>query len=873
MVLNKNRLAGRLLIITLAYFVTGKLGLLTPYVGSHITLLWLPSGIAVAALLRWGYITWGAIFAGAFLINLSVGSSLPLAGGIAVGNTLGPMFTVWLLQRFNFRLTLEHTHDVLLMLGAIAVGMLISSSAGVANLLLHDMLPANQAFSAWLAWWAGDAVGALLALPILLNASRSGLQHIWELRTKIIPWFVLVCLLEWALFQVVHGSFGQFMLLAFLVLPLVIWSATRFGITGGSIAVLALSIIAVWATADARGPFYQTDMHESTFSLWVFMTTLSLVGLMIAVLQSEREHTEHALRSSETQLRAVIEGALDAIVTIDESGHLVEFNPAAERMFGYRREQVIGRPMTGVIIPPSLRAAHTKGHQHYIASGEKRIFDQRLEFNAMRADGSEFPIELTITSLREQGLHFVTGFIRDITERKKAEEEIRNLAFFDALSGLPNRRLLIDRLQQALTTSARKASHGAVLFIDLDDFKNINDLCGHDVGDLLLIEVASRLRLCVRAEDTVARLGGDEFVVLLEDLSEYAEQALKQAGVVSEKILEAINQPCYLKKVEHHTSSSIGISLFSGQTLSADELLKRSDTAMYQAKAAGRNTLRFFDPAMQAALEKRTRLESELRFALAQGQLIMYYQVQVDAARHVFGAEVLLRWQHPLHGLLLPLEFIPLADESGLIIPIGHWVLEQVCQQLKRWQASIDTQHIQLAVNVSARRFRKPDFVDEIKHLIQTTGANPHLLKLELTESVVLDNISDTVEKMQALRALGVEFAMDDFGTGYSSLAYLKQLPLTQVKIDKSFVRDIAADPSDAAIVQAIIGMSSTLGLNVIAEGVETEVQLDLLRQYGCQLFQGFLFGKPVPLDELEKILCHDGLLFADDSGENSRLG
>lgn len=868
----KNRLLGRLLIVMLAYFATGKLGLLVPYVGSHITLIWLPTGIAVAALMRWGFKIWPAIFVSAFLVNLSVGSSPSLAASIAVGDTLGPLLAAVLLRYLHFGNRLNRIHDIFVMIVAAAVGMLLSASGGVASLVYHEMMASSGAMNAWLVWWIADTVGVLLVLPLLLNVTRTEVINLWQQRGKFLLWCVIASVLEWGIFQLVHNLSGQFMLLAFVVLPLVIWTAIHFGITGASTAVLGLSLIAVGATHNAEGPFYQSDMHQGAFALWVFMSTMALVVQMITVLQAERRATEQALINSEAQLRAVIDGAQDAIVTMDETGHLVEFNPAAEHMFGYKREEVLGRPLAAVMIPPSLRKAHAMGHQRFVATGEKHIFDKRLEMTAMRADGSEFPVELTVTSLKEKGLPLVTGFLRDITNRKKAEEEIRNLAFFDVLTGLPNRRLLIDRLQQALTTSTRKGTHGAVLFIDLDNFKTINDVHGHDIGDILLIEVSRRLRTCVRAEDTVSRLGGDEFVVLLEDLSEDPEQVLAQAGAVSEKILEAINQPYLLQKIEHHNSSSIGISLFSGNQLSADELLKRADTAMYQAKAAGRNTLRFFDPGMQAALEKRIKLESELRFALAQQQLRMYYQIQVDAARHIFGAEVLLRWEHPQHGLMLPSEFIPLAEESGLIIPIGYWVLKQAFLQLKCWEDSPSTRHVQLAVNVSARRFRHPDFVDEIKQLILTTGANPNLLKLELTESVVLDNIPDTVEKMHALRDLGVRFSMDDFGTGYSSLAYLKQLPLTQVKIDQSFVRDIAVDPNDAAIVQTIIGMSHTLGLSVIAEGVETEEQLDLLKQYGCQQFQGFLFCRPVPLDALEKILHEDTLLFVNDSSENSSL-
>jgi len=845
----------RLVIVALAYFATGWLGLLLPYVGSHITLIWLPTGIAVAALLRWGYRCWPAIFVGAMAVNLAIGSSPGLAFSIAIGNTLAPLLSAWILHFFKFKTELTRVHDVLLLVAAACVGMVVSASGGVASLFHYGAVAESQLRLSWLVWWLGDTVGVLLTLPILVTITKGEWVYLWQQRRKYLAWCGIVSILEIAIFQLVSDASGQFALLAFLVLPLVIWTAMRFGVTGASLAVLGLSIIAVLATVNAHGPFYQADMHQGILSLWVFMSTLALVALMITVLQSERAATEKALLNSEAQLRAVIDGAIDGIVTIDEEGRLVEFNPAAERILGYQREQVIGRSLAEVMIPPAMREAHSKGHQHFIATGEQHIFDRRLEMVAMRADGSEFPVELTITSMHDKGLNLVTGFIRDISKRKKAEEDIRNLAFFEVLTGLPNRRLLLDRLQQAFATSARAQTHGAVLFIDLDNFKSLNDSRGHDVGDLLLIEVSMRIRACVRDEDTVARLGGDEFVVVLEDLSGNIDYAATEARAVGEKILSEINKPYTLQSMEHHSSSSIGVSLFLGYDVGVDELLKRADTAMYQAKASGRNTQRFFDPAMQAAIENRVELEAQLRRALIHQQFRLYFQVQVDTDRHIFGAEVLLRWMHPERGLVTPAEFIPVAEESGLIVPMGKWVIYGACEQLKCWEKIPYAQGIQLSVNVSARQFRHPDFVEEVQTALEVTGANPNLLKLEMTESLVIDDVVGTVEKMQVLKKLGVRFAMDDFGTGYSSLSYLKQLPLTQVKIDQSFVRDIAVDPSDASIVQAIIVMSKALGFNVIAEGVETEEQFDLLAQYGCNQFQGYLFGKPLDLEALDKRL------------------
>ncbi|ABE50734.1 diguanylate cyclase/phosphodiesterase with PAS/PAC sensor(s) [Methylobacillus flagellatus KT] len=740
------------------------------------------------------------------------------------------------------------------MLG-VAVGMLVSAVVNVAILYQAQLVTLQHVLPALLFAWLVNALGVLLLLPLLLNITWAEIRSFWQRRARFSLLALLAVTVEWAIFQLVPDYADQYMWFAFLVLPLVVLISMRMGITGVSMVVLALSIVALMSAQVDYQAGLDHAGYQPVWALWVLMATLSIVGMLIAALQSSREVTERALRHSETKFRAVIENAQDGIVSIDEDGRLVEFNHAAEVMFGYRREDVLGKMLVDILIPLSLRDAHRRGHERYLASGVSKMLDRRLELSALRADGTEFPVEVTITSLKEQGLPLLTGFFRDLTERRKVESEIRNLAFYDALTTLPNRRLLLDRLQQAIAASVRHGRHGAVLFIDLDNFKALNDSRGHDIGDLLLVEVARRLRQCVRNEDTVARLGGDEFVIVLEDLSLNLEQAIAQTRQVAQKVLEIINHPYQLGEIEHHNSSSIGIVLFNGNFVSMEELLKRSDTAMYEAKAAGRNTLRFFDPAMQAALERRVDMELQLRLAIVQKQLRLFCQVQVDAERKVFGAEILLRWQHPDHGLLAPKEFVGIAEDSGLIVSIGHWVLYNACLQLKDWEARPGFDSLQLAVNVSARQFRHADFVDEVRKILQSTGADPSLLKLELTESVVLDNIADAVAKMNALRELGVRFSMDDFGTGYSSLAYLKRLPLSQVKIDRSFVREIAEDASDAAMVQAILAMSNTLGLKVIAEGVETEVQFELLQSYGCRFFQGYLFAKPMLIQDFEQMV------------------
>lgn len=442
-----------------------------------------------------------------------------------------------------------------------------------------------------------------------------------------------------------------------------------------------------------------------------------------------------------------------------------------------------------------------------------------------------------------------------VIERKRYEDEISQVAFHDPLTQLPNRRLLADRLQQALAASARTNRHGAVIFVDLDHFKTLNDSKGHDVGDLMLAEVAVRLQGPVRKGDTVARLGGDEFIVMLTDLDEDFEKSALQAKVVGEKILEAIGMPYSLNGYEYHGTASIGISMFYGNAVTVDNLLRHADTAMYQSKHAGRNTLHFFNPAMQEALETRFIMQNDLRKALAEHQLSLHYQVQVDSQNRVLGVEALLRWLHPVRGQIPPAEFIPLAEETGLIQPIGKYVLEAACNQLKDWESDAKMKHMLLAINVSPYQFGQPDFVDQVIAILKQTKANPTRLKMELTESLMIEDMPTTIEKMQILKSAGIGFSMDDFGTGFSSLSSLKRLPIQQLKIDKSFVNDIVSTPSDAIIVKTIIAMGNILGLNVIAEGVETEAQLEMLKGYDCPAFQGYLFARPLPADQFQALI------------------
>jgi len=444
--------------------------------------------------------------------------------------------------------------------------------------------------------------------------------------------------------------------------------------------------------------------------------------------------------------------------------------------------------------------------------------------------------------------------VRNISDAKAAEDEIRNLAFYDHLTHLPNRRLLMDRLRQVLAAGNRNNRKDALLLVGLDHFKTLNDSLGHETGDLLLQEVSRRLLLCVREADTVARWGGDEFAVILRDLSGVPEEAAAQAEIVGRKILAAVGKPHLLAGREWHTTCSIGINVFGDQMEAVNEVLPQADIAMDQAKAAGRNAIRFFAPALQAAVNARASMEVDLRRAIKTKQFRLYYQPQVDHGNLV-GAEALIRWIHPAHGVVFPDRFIPLAEATGLILPLGKWALEAACEQIAVWSDRRETANLTVAVNISAREFRQPNFVEQVLSALYLTGANPQRLKLELTESMLVDNVEAVIATMTELRSHGLRFSLDDFGTGYSSLAYLRRLPLDQLKIDRSFVRDMLVDATSGAIAQTIISLGRAMGLPVIAEGVETEAQRDFLAGLGCHSFQGYLFSRPIPLQEFELLL------------------
>ena len=551
-----------------------------------------------------------------------------------------------------------------------------------------------------------------------------------------------------------------------------------------------------------------------------------------------------------SQQASLIDKAQDAIMVRGLDNKVLFWNKGAERLYGWSSEEALGSLIETMLYPdPSnFYLKMKKLLQDGEWSGE---IEQQTKF------GEKLIIESHWTLVRnEQGQpQSVFTINTNITERKAAADKIQKLAFYDLLTELPNRTLLLDRLKQALISCERSQYYGALLFIDLDNFKALNDTRGHDVGDLLLQEIGKRLKTCVRETDSVARFGGDEFVVMLEEVATTEKEAAFLTTKITEKILNSLNAPYYLGGFQHQNTASIGITLFSKQNDGISELLKRADLAMYQAKAMGRNVFRFFDPAMQSQITSRVSLEADLRQSLTKQEFSLYYQPQLNDKGSIVGAEALLRWLHPVRGMVSPASFIPVAEETSMILPIGLWVLETACAKLVEWSKKAETSPLVLAVNVSEYQFRQPDFVMQVLDVIDHSGANPNRLKLELTESLFAHNVEDIIKKMHLLKESGISFSLDDFGTGYSSLSYLKKMPLDQLKIDQSFVRDIMQDPNDASIAKTIIALAKSLDLEVIAEGVETEEQRNFLYQNECNLYQGYLFSKPLPNELFDDFL------------------
>ena len=575
---------------------------------------------------------------------------------------------------------------------------------------------------------------------------------------------------------------------------------------------------------------------------------------------TERKRISDALNASAARLHLMFDRATDGIVMLSGDGKLLEVNASFAQMHGYTQAEMASLHLRDLDTPEAV--------QKLPALLERVLAGETLNFEVTHyhKNGHIITLEVSSSLIVASGERLIQAFHRDITSRKQVEETVHRLAFYDLLTGLANRMLLKDRLTRSMLAGERSGNYGALMFLDLDNFKPLNDQYGHGAGDLLLAEVAKRLRNCVRQVDTVARFGGDEFLVLLEDLTSDKEQAHSQADMVAGKIRSLLADPYVLQitsgdfgtlqTIEHKCTVSIGVALFLGQTNTEVDVLKWADLAMYKAKDTGRDRVFFFDHLMQIEKTNRVAFEENLREAILRKQFCIYYQAQISGKHEITGVEALLRWQHPTRGWVSPAEFIPTAEKTGLILPLGLWVLETACNQLALWSKRPQTAHLTMAINISAHQFHQADFVEQVLAVLARSGANPRQVQLELTENALITEFDSVVAKMALLKAAGISFSLDDFGTGYSSLSALKRLPLARLKTAQKIVGGIPTDPDNLAIAKAVIALGDTLGLAVIAEGVETEAQRELLAAMGCHNFQGFLFSPALPADEFEALVA-----------------
>jgi diguanylate cyclase (GGDEF)-like protein/PAS domain S-box-containing protein len=835
-----------LVLVGLAYFAVAKLGLSFSDGHAIVSAVWPPSGVALAAAIVFGPRVAPAIFLAAVLSNATGDSTVPTAIGIATGNAVAAVTGALLLARAGFEPTLRRMRDViaLAILGA-AVSTAVNATIGTATLLAAGVADSSHLWAFWRVWWLGDLTGVLLVAPpllLLLTAHRrvgSGRRDAARIAEA--------SLLAAALVAVMLIVLNQGVTLAFPIFPLIVLAAMRFGQAGAVTSALVVSSIAVAYTANGEGPFTGGAPDMDLLRAQVFVGLAALTGLLVAAMRSEWERAEDALARLEVSEHALAEA--QRITRIgswewDVVTNTAEWSDELYRIMGVERASfTIDGDSFYARVPPedrepieraietTLRTTEPFRFEHRVVhpSGELRTIDSR---GRAELDGDGRVVRLL-------------GTAQDVTEQRAAEQLLEHQALHDPLTDLPNRALFLDRLQHALTRARRPGSSLAVYFCDVDDFKDVNDSLGHDAGDELLVALPPRLREGLRAGDTVARFGGDEFVILCEDLDSEGE-----AIRIAERIAEAFGLPFELDGRPHHLSVSVGVVFVKGGEASATEVLRDADAAMYRAKGGGKGRFELFDAQMRASLVARLQTEADLRRALDEGELRLHYQPVADLSDGTFvGAEALVRWQHPERGLLAPAEFIAVAEDSGLIAPLGAWVLEEACRQALAWNGERF-----VSVNLSPRQLSHSDVPALLSRALAETGVDPALLELEITENVLMEQSAAALGTLRQLKAMGVRLMLDDFGTGWSSLAYLKRFPLDGLKIDREFVDGLGSEPEDTAIVAAVLSMAAALELDVIAEGVETEEQLAWLRSRGCGLAQGFLLGRPAPPEQLEEL-------------------
>ena len=877
------------LLVGFAFYLGCKLGLALATPTDKIATFFPANAIVLAALLLTDQRRWWAYLLVMVLVDITISMEYDLLAHrvvlFSIANFLEALVAaVSLRYLLASPIKFEQISEMLRFFLVVLVSG--SFAACVASAVTFFEAPELSYWSFWRAWFLSDTIGLLIVTPLIILGFQAGLSWLKSVKfnrtLEALGLALCLFIVSYYALGAEAGVTDNFPALLYAPLPFLLWAAIRFNHIGVHLAILVITIFSVSTAANGLGPFTSSSPIENVLSVQFYLIATAVpIMLLSAVLSQHRltvqeknnaieekdkraaelvianeEKDKRAaglvIANKELSIAATVFETQEGMMVTDASTVIIRVNRAFTHITGYSAEDAVGQT-------PRLLSSGMQSKKFYATMWDSinSTGMWKGEILNRRKNGEVYPEYLYITAVKNaEGI--VTNYVAsrtDITSSKSASDEIERLYSIDLLTELPNRRLFLDRLKQALAISAHSGRRGALLFLDLDKFKNLNDTQGHNVGDLLLQHVAKRLTACLREGDTVSRFGGDEFVVLLENLSEHAIEAATQTKDIAKKISRSLNQAYQLDAHSCFNSASIGATLFIGHELMPEELLKQADIAMYQSKVQGGNTLRFFDQMMQEAITARVDLEYELREAIEQQQFQLHYQMQVDRTGQAIGAEALIRWQHPERGMLSPQYFIPSAEDIGLILPLGQWVLDTACAQLKTWQQSPLTSDIVLAVNVSAKQLHKVDFVEQVLATVQRHGTNPARLKLELTESMLLDNINGIIAKMNALNKIGIHFALDDFGTGYSSLQYLKMLPLKQLKIDQSFVRDIATDSSDRKIVRTIITMASSLGIDVIAEGVETAEQRRFLLDSGCLHYQGYLFSKPVPIEGVEAIL------------------
>ena len=837
--------------LALAYFIAGTIGLQLAMVGSLVTLVWMPTGIAVAALFRWGWRYWPGVWLGAFAVNMIVSGNPGVSLGISIGNTVAPLVAAWALQRWRFNPDIASARDVLVFVVVAALlSMTLSASGGALSLLAGSNIAAEQAGHAWFTWWLGDAVGVILCGMALITYRHAEYRQLLGPGKRralgaAVLWLLLIGL---AWMVVPPNPVGQILSLTFPVGALV-WVAFRLGPSPAAVAVLVLAIVGSWSLVHGNGPFADDTLYLAITKFWAYMNTVAIVSLLVSALNGERTKAHAELVQSEERFRILTRLSSDWFWEQDAEFRLVRVEGRAAEQVGPLYGETIGTTRWDSVAQ-NLTDQDWQQHQ---ATLQARLPFYEFEIQRRSPNGTLHWASLSGTPIRDGQGQFAgyRGVGKDITARKQAEDAVKHLAHFDTLTGLPNRAMFMDRLAQDMAHAQRKRLTLALMLLDLDHFKGINDTMGHDQGDCLLVQAAQRIKACLRQSDTVARLGGDEFIIILSDVeSDYPIER------VAEKVLDALGAPYKLEAGTGFVSASVGITLYPRDAQSIEGLLKAADQAMYSAKDAGRNRFSFYTQELQDRAQQRLWMVREMHAALRDGHFWVAYQPIVNLATgQCTKAEALLRWQHPERGPIGPGEFIAVAESCGLIIPIGDWVFEQAALQVRTWRATVDPQ-FQVSVNKSPLQFNNPVRSTAPWGLrLAAMGLEGNSVVAEITEGLLLDGNPLVAQTLKAMEDAGIQVALDDFGTGFSSLAYLQKHDIDYLKIDQAFVRNMAPGSKDLSLCEAIVVMAHKLGLQVIAEGVETEQQRDLLHAAGCDYAQGYFFSRPVHAEALERYL------------------